>query len=101
MSSPTRASVSESISRSRSTTSTGSTIIVSNRGGAAERLRRADRPELGLARIRPPRPGRLRLVDLPGQVGRAVDLIGSLRSLAGLRRRGATRGSADPGLELS
>ena len=43
-------------------------------GAIAQRLRRADRPELGLARVRPEGPRRLRLVGLPGQVGRSVDL---------------------------
>ena len=45
------------------------------RGGDAQRLGRAGRPELGLARVRPEGPRRLRLVDLPGQVRRSVDLI--------------------------
>ena len=42
-------------------------------GAILSDFRRTDRPELGLARVRLARPRRLRLVDLPGQVGRSVD----------------------------
>ncbi len=57
------------------------------RRGDARRLRRAGRPGLGLARVRPQGPQRLRLVDLPGQVGRPVDLIGPTGLLYSSRSR--------------
>ncbi len=42
-------------------------------GAILSHLGRTDRSELGMARVCAPRSRRLRLVDLPGQVGRSVD----------------------------
>ena len=68
-------------------------------GAHPQRLRRADRPDLGLARVRPQGPRRLRLVDLPGQVGRSVDLIGSGQRMhrSGRRRRFAAPSGSSTG----